>query len=347
MMWNKIDTIIFTDSLSAINNINNTNNHSDISLYIQNKLYTLQKINNFKIKLFWIPGHSNIIENERDDLAAKTSITSTLSSSNFILYREIQALITVITNKCHLRWHQKCFKRLEMRLMLHILESFLDKFKLKINSKKTKVMVISKVITNTNITLNNEQLQQVKEFCYLGRLITDDNKSTKEIRRRITLAKHAFEKKRTLLTNKHLSISSRKKFVKAYIWSILLYGCESWTIGKYEKDRLEAMEMWMWRKMTRTSWIELKTNEEVLNEINEERTVMNTIMRRTIKLIGHLLRNIEFITIIMEGKIEGKRSRGKSVNPSLKKSSDEWVLPLTKISRGWHLTDMFGYNNKA
>jgi hypothetical protein len=68
----------------------------------------------------------------------------------------------------------------------------------------------------------------------------------------------------------------------------------------------------MWRKMTRTSWIEHKTNEEVLNEINEERTVMNTIMKRTIKLIGHLLKNNEFITIIMEGEIEGKRSREKS-----------------------------------
>ncbi|KAF0748902.1 Reverse transcriptase domain-containing protein [Aphis craccivora] len=99
----------------------------------------------------------------------------------------------------------------KMSLMFHILESSLDKFKLKINSK-------------------NQNLQQVNEFCYLGSLITDDNKSTKEKRRRIKLAKHAFEK---------------KKFGKTYIWSILLYNCESWTIGKYEKDRLEAMEMWM------------------------------------------------------------------------------------------------------
>jgi hypothetical protein len=83
----------------------------------------------------------------------------------------------------------------EMSLMLHILDLSLDKSKLKINSKKIKVMVISKVIKNTNITLNNEQLQQVSEFCYLGSLIIDDNKSTKEIRRRITLTKHTFEKK--------------------------------------------------------------------------------------------------------------------------------------------------------
>ncbi|KAF0764337.1 putative transposon-derived protein F52C9.6 [Aphis craccivora] len=66
-----------------------------------------------------------------------------------------------------------------------------------------------------------------------------------------------------------------------------------------------------------------KTNEKVLNEIDEERIVMNTIMKRTIKLIGYLLRNNEFITIIMEGKIEVKDPEKNRVNPSLKKSSDE------------------------
>jgi len=99
------DTIIFTDSLSAINNIKNTHNPSDIAFYIQNKIYTLQKINNFKIKMFWIPGHSNIIENERADLADKTAISSSLSTStNIISYRDIQARIA---NKCHLIMHQK------------------------------------------------------------------------------------------------------------------------------------------------------------------------------------------------------------------------------------------------
>lgn len=88
------DTIIFTDSLSAVNNIKNTYNPSDIDIHIHNKIYTLQNINNFKIKLFWIPGHSNIIENEFADLAAKTAITS---YTQIISFRDIQ---TLITNKC-------------------------------------------------------------------------------------------------------------------------------------------------------------------------------------------------------------------------------------------------------
>jgi len=79
------DTIIFTDSLSAINNIKNTYNPSDIGLHIQIKIYTLQYHNNFKIKLIWIPGHSNIKENELADLAAKTAITSPLSTSTQII----------------------------------------------------------------------------------------------------------------------------------------------------------------------------------------------------------------------------------------------------------------------
>jgi len=71
------------------------------------------------------------------------------------------------------------------------------------------------------------------------------------------------------------------------------------------------MEIWMWKKMTGTSWTEHKTNEAVLNEVDEKRTVMNTIMKRKIKLIGQLLRHNVFITIIIEGKIAGKRTRGR------------------------------------
>jgi len=84
----------------------------------------------------------------------------------------------------------------ESSLMLHILDSSLDKFTLKINSKKSKIMVINKVIPNANITLNNEQIQQVNEFCYLGSLITDDNKASKNKNKKTNYIKKAnFRKK--------------------------------------------------------------------------------------------------------------------------------------------------------
>uniref|UniRef100_A0A8D9DT62 Craniofacial development protein 2 n=1 Tax=Cacopsylla melanoneura TaxID=428564 RepID=A0A8D9DT62_9HEMI len=134
----------------------------------------------------------------------------------------------------------------DINQMLNCLDTTLNKFKLKINAKKTKAMVVSKRYDQNmtaNIKLKNERIEHVQEFCYLGSLITYENKSKKEIRRRIALAKQAFERKKALLTNKNLSIGTKKKFIKTYIWSLLLYGCETWTMGKYEKDRLEAMEI--------------------------------------------------------------------------------------------------------
>jgi hypothetical protein len=91
--------------------------------------------------------------------------------------------------------------------------------------------------------------------------------------------------------------------------------------------------------MIRKSWTEHKTNGIVLNEINEKRTVINTVLKRTIELIGHLLRHNVFVIIIMEGKIEGRRSRGRPC-----KSFFEEIFRRMGC---WHMKNMIGYNNKA
>jgi len=92
---------------------------------------------------------------------------------------------------------------------------------------------------------------------------------------------------------------------------VLLYECKTWTIRKNEKDRLEAMEMWIWRKMNKTSWVERKTNEQVLKDVSEKRNIIKHILKRKTKLIGHLFRHNTFMKNIFEGEILGKRSRGR------------------------------------
>jgi hypothetical protein len=113
------------------------------------------------------------------------------------------------------------------------------------------------------------------------------------------------------LTKKKLSIQTRKSFIKPYIWSVLLYGCETWTLKKYEMERLKVMEMWIWRRTTRTARTENKRNDSILQEICEERNIIVAIMKRKMKFIGHLLRHNYFFTSILEGTIIGKRPSGK------------------------------------
>ena len=113
------------------------------------------------------------------------------------------------------------------------------------NAKKTKTMVITKQKEPIDIDIKIEEcpVEQVKEFTYLGQLVTSDAKSDKEIKRRIMLAKNAFMKLKPILTNTNISIRTRMRCTKCYVWSIFLYGCETWTLTAQTEKRIEAFEM--------------------------------------------------------------------------------------------------------
>ena len=89
---------------------------------------------------------------------------------------------------------------------------------------------------------------------------------------RIAIAKEAFNRKTSLLTNK-LNIKLKKKLVSGYVWSIPLYGSETWTLRKLDRKYLESFEMWCWRRMKKIKWSEEVTNEQVLDRIGDKRTL--------------------------------------------------------------------------
>ncbi len=115
---------------------------------------------------------------------------------------------------------------------------------MKINIQKTKVIRISRTVGKTvTISINGTKLEQVKQFCYLGSTITENCKYHREIRRRIAIGKEAFNKRGELLQGK-LKLSLKKKLIQSLMWSVLLYGSETWIIQKEDTKRLEACEMW-------------------------------------------------------------------------------------------------------
>jgi hypothetical protein len=95
------------------------------------------------------------------------------------------------------------------------------------------------------------------------------------------MAKAAFNKKKNLFTSK-LDLNLRKKLVKCYIWSIALYGAETWTLRKLDQKYLESFEMWCWRRMEKISWTDRVRNEEVFHRVKEERNIVHAIKRRKV-----------------------------------------------------------------
>ena len=149
---------------------------------------------------------------------------------------------------------------------------------MKINVKKMKAMCISRQGKSLKIYINGQLLEQVQQFRYFGSLITEDGYCDKEIRSRIGLglAKVKFMERKKILTSK-MNLDLRKRIVKCLVWSVALYASETWTISKTDMKRIEAFEMWIWRKTEKISWTAKVSNSEVLNRVNENRCIISTI----------------------------------------------------------------------
>jgi len=128
------------------------------------------------------------------------------------------------------------------------------------------------------------------------------------------MAKAAFKKKKNRFTSK-LDLNLRKKLVKRYVWSMAVYGAETWTLRATDQKRLESFEMWCWRRMEKIIWTDHVRNEEVLLTINEQRNILHEIRKRKANLIGHILHRNCLLQQVTEGKIKGQmevtRRRGR------------------------------------
>jgi hypothetical protein len=177
------------------------------------------------------------------------------------------------------------------------------------------------------ITIINRELKEVDHFKYLGSVLTRDGYCTREIKMKIAIAKEAFNRKKLLLTSK-LNIELNKKLVRFYVWSIALYGSETWTLRKLERKYLESFETWCFRRMEKIKCSEKVTNEQVLDRIREKRTLLNNILRRNANCIGHILRRNCFLPDAIEGEmteVKGVRRRTKLLD-DLRNRRRYWEL---------------------
>jgi len=219
------------------------------------------------------------------------------------------------------------------------LNEVVERYKMRINIKKTKVMKIGRNQgDDLHISINGIELEQVSQFKYLGSILTENGSCESEIRVRIALAKDAFSKHQTLLT-KNIRPALKKRLVKTLIWSVLLYGAETWTMKKADIKKLEGCEMWFWRRMEKISWTEHVTNEEVLRRVGEKRTMVDTVWKRKARWTGHVLRSEGMLRTVLEGRMEGKRGRGRKrlmmLDDVLMKRPYQSMKRLTEDRQTW------------
>ena len=200
-----------------------------------------------------------------------------------------------------------------------------------------------KLVPVCNINVNGSNVKQDNNFVYLGSTVTSDGRCEKEIEKRISMAKGTFQKMRNILTNRYINIRTRVRAVKMYVWSVMLYGCETWTISKKLERKIEAAEMWFWRRMLKVPWTARMRNDEVLDRVDAGREIMRTIRRRQLRFLGHVLRRDGLENVSMTGKIDGRRARGrqrqKFMDGILAELGNGWtsgrVIQLARDRKGW------------
>jgi len=125
------------------------------------------------------------------------------------------------------------------------------------------------------------------------------------------MAKAAFNKKRTLFTST-LDLELRKKLVKCYVWSIAIYGAETWTLRTMDQKHLESFQMWCWRRLEKISWTDHVRNEDELFRVKEQGNILHEIRKRKANCIGYILRRNCLLQRVTEGKMQGGRSDRKT-----------------------------------
>ena len=163
------------------------------------------------------------------------------------------------------------------------LKSFLMKVKeeseevgLKLNIQKTKIMASSPI---TSWQIDGETMGTVADFIFLGSKITVDGDCSHEIKRRLLLGRKVMTNLDSMLKSRDITLSTKVCLVKAMVFPVVMYGCESWTIRKAEHRRIDAFELWCWRRLLRVLWTERRLNQSILKEICPEYSLEGLMLK--------------------------------------------------------------------
>ena len=153
--------------------------------------------------------------------------------------------------------------------------------------------------------------ETVAGFIFLGSKITADGDCSHEIKRRLLLGRKVMTNLKSILKGRDITLPTKVHLVKAMVFPVVMYGCESWTIKKAERRRIDAFELWCWGRLLRIPWTARRCNQSILKDICAGCSLEGLMLKLKLQSFGHLMRRADsFDKTLMLRKIEGRRKRG-------------------------------------
>ena len=166
----------------------------------------------------------------------------------------------------------------ELKSLLMKVKEESEKVGLKLNIQKTRIMASGPI---TSWQIDGKTVETVADFIFLGSQITADGDCSHEIKRRLFLGRKVMTNLDSIVKSIDITLSTKVYLVKAMVFPVVMYGCDSWTIKKAERQRIDAFELWCWRRLLRVPWTARRSNQSILKEISPGCSVVGLTLRNT------------------------------------------------------------------
>ena len=164
----------------------------------------------------------------------------------------------------------------------------------------------------TSWEIDGETVETMSDFIVLGSKITADGDCSHEIKRRLILGRKVMTNLDHIFKSRDITLLTKVRLVKAMVFPVVTYGCESWTVKKAERQRIDAFELWCWRRLLRGPWTARRSNQSILKEINSGISLEGMMLKLKLQYFGHLMQRVDSLEkTLMLGGIWGRRRRGQ------------------------------------
>ena len=207
-----------------------------------------------------------------------------------------------------------------------------EKVGLKLNIQKMKIMASGPI---TSWEIDGEAVETVADFIFWGSKITADGDHSHEVKRHLLLGRKVMTNLDSILKSRDITLPTKVHLVKAMVFPVVMYGCESWTVKKTECQRIDTFELWCWRRLLRVPWTARTSNQSILKEISPGYSLEGLMLKLKFQYFGHLMQRADSLEkTLMLGKIEGRRRRGQQRMRCLDGIADSVDMNLGKL-RSW------------